>query len=136
MRVDTGKASGAVLRWLVAMAEGYTWRMDHKYGLMIFGPVLPSRKTEPVYTLDSLPRFDDNWEAAGLIIVDLDIQVTKHLGTYYAWLISDPEGDRNPRASGSTYIEAAMRCDLNVHLGEVTEIEDDIFEMLQSARLK
>ena len=67
-----------------------------------------------------------NWSQGGPIIERELICYNKSMGTYWTWLNSDAEGDRNPKASGPTLLIASMRCYVTSKLGNEVEIPEEL----------
>ncbi len=75
---------------------------------------------------DELWSPSTDWRYAGPLIDREGIISQKAVSTYYAWLETDPEGERNPRASGATRLEAAMRLFVTEWFGEEIEIPKEL----------
>ena len=112
MKIKTYNLIGPALDWAVVFANG----QDAAYWLEMY-----LREDHRVFCT----RPSIQWSQGGPIIERELICYNKSMDTYWAWLNSDAEGDRNPRASGPTLLIAAMRCYVTSKLGDEIEIPEE-----------
>ena len=79
----------------------------------------------PINELTAEP-YSTDWAQGGPIIEREKITVFYEMGEWYAYGRDTPEGDRNPDASGDTYLIAAMRGYVASKLGDEVEVPDEL----------
>ena len=126
MKIKTSEATPAQINWLVSQINGYTYRMDEKYGLMVFVP----------HAVDSIlvswsgefPDYCGDWAFGGPIIEKEEVEVSrywnKERGDARAWKAQC--GPQVTHCYGPTPLIAAMRCFVASKLGDEVEIPEDL----------
>lgn len=127
--METSKLSGTALDWAVAKAEGYTdlhkieGRMPHEPQLGMF----PPRREYGVMDLWEL-SFSSDWNKGGWIIERERISITPRDGywdaLYHDMLFQDDGSDCYQ--TGTTPLEAAMRCYVTSKLGKEIELHEEL----------
>lgn len=114
-KIKVSEASGPVLDWLVATAEGY----GEAWLLRQLTNINPSTRAIPSFTTD--------WSQGGPIIEreHLCLRVG-HDGVRLAFSMQNYNDDREFMHSGPTSLIAAMRCFVASRLGDEVEVPEEL----------
>lgn len=114
MKIKTSELIGRPLDYAVIIANG--WEDDYrKYGFALGAG-------------DSTYEPSTDWAQGGPILVEDMIMYSYAFGLFWTWLNDDPEGDRNPRASGPTLLVAIARCRVASKLGDEVDIPEELLQ--------
>lgn len=129
-RVKVAEATGPVLDWIVAKAEGLSYRYDDKYGPMCFRP----STTKGTVQWDSAPLpYSTDWSQGGPIIEREKIDLcwspgrTACMATISVlWPKELDCGLRCVSMVGPTPLIAAMRCFVASKLGDEVDVPEEL----------
>lgn len=135
-RVKVSEATGPVLDWMVAKAEGLAYRNDEKYGPMCFRP----STVKGVVHWDSKPLpYSTDWSQGGPIIEREQFSVYPFFtdGRIGGWSACNPhslkydenggfiEGSDHAQ-DGPTPLIVAMRCFVASKLGDEVDVPEEL----------
>ena len=128
MKIKTVELTGAALDWAVAESLGHTPVYNMKSHGMVWRGWWERTPKTPTGEYRRLESYSTDWSLGGPILVEDMIMYSYAFGLFWTWLHDDPEGDRNPRASGPTLLVAIARCRVASKLGDEVDIPEELLQ--------
>lgn len=124
MKVKTAEATGKVLDWLVAKAEG---RKPSAYGGVVRATAHPNfPNSPPMYGPEM--KYSTDWAQGGPIIdrEEIMFHAGEARGTLRAYLRRTGYGLPGCSWAGPTHLVAALRCYVISELGEEVDVPEEL----------